>query len=51
MSADTVIDKSLRALGRRKTVYIPGLRNKLLAAIPRVPFAGPIIRRVARAHE
>jgi uncharacterized protein len=49
--ADTVIEKSLRALGRRKTVYIPGFKNKLLAAIPRIPFAGPIIRGIARRHE
>ena len=49
--ADKVIEKSLRALGRRKTVYIPGLKNRLLAAIPRIPFAGPLIRRVARRHE
>jgi len=51
MPADKVIDKSLRALARGKSVYIPGLRNKLLAAIPRIPFAGPLIRRIARSHE
>jgi hypothetical protein len=49
--ADKVIAKSLRALGRRKTVYIPGFKNKVLAAIPHVPFIGPLIRRVARRHE
>ena len=51
MSADKVIDKSLRALSRGKSVYIPGLKNKILAALPRGPFAGPIIRRIARSHE
>jgi short-subunit dehydrogenase len=51
MPADKVIEKSLRALGRRKTVYIPGLKNKILAAIPRIPFSGPLIRSVARRHE
>jgi short-subunit dehydrogenase len=51
MPADKVIEKSLQALARGKSVYIPGLKNKILAAIPRVPFAGPIIRRIARSHE
>ncbi len=51
MPADKVIKKSLSALARRKTVYIPGLKNKILAALPRVPFAGPIIRLIARKHE
>ena len=51
MPADRVIEKSLRALARGKTVYIPGLRNKILASLPRIPFAGPIIRRIARRHE
>jgi short-subunit dehydrogenase len=49
--ADEVIEKSLRALGRRKTVYIPGVKNKILAAIPHIPFIGPLIRSVARRHE
>jgi len=51
MSAEEVIDKSLRALARGKSVCIPGLKNKILAALPRVPFAGPIIRRIARSHK
>jgi len=51
MTADRVIDKSLRALGRRKTVCIPGLKNKIMAAVPRLPFGGALTRLIARGHD
>ena len=45
MSAEEVVEKSLAALGRRrKTVFVPGLSNRIVAALTRTPLA-PLIRR------
>jgi uncharacterized protein len=51
MPAETVIEKSLRALARGPVVYVPGLRNKVLTAIPHIPFASPLIRRFSRLRD
>ena len=51
MPAEQVIEKSLRALARGPVVCVPGLRNKILVAIPRIPFASPLIRRFSRLRD
>jgi short-subunit dehydrogenase len=51
MPAEQVIEKSLRALARGPVVCVPGFRNKILVAIPRIPFASPLIRRFSRLRD
>jgi len=49
MKADDVVAASLRALEKReKAVFIPGLANRVLAWIPRLPFGAALGRRQAR---
>ncbi len=45
MSAEEVVDRSMRALAGRKTVCIPGLANRILAGMLRSPL-GPLILRI-----
>jgi short-subunit dehydrogenase len=47
MSARDVVRISLRALGRRKVVCIPGLKNRLIAAPMRCAPTAALLRRVA----
>jgi hypothetical protein len=49
MKADDVVAASLKALEKReKAVFIPGLVNKVMALIPRLPFGAALGRRQAR---
>ena len=43
---DVVIDDSLRALGRRRVVFVPGARMRLLIWIASLP----VIRGIVRAY-
>ena len=48
-SSDKVVAASLAALRRNKVVYVPGVLNKIMAALPRTPLIGrPLARLVAR---
>lgn len=44
MTSDKLVEKSLKALNKRKTVYIPGLRNKLVVWTSNNILIGAIIR-------
>jgi short-subunit dehydrogenase len=48
MSADDVVDYSLKMLPRRRVIVIPGWRNRVLGRIFRSPWLKPFIRRGAR---
>jgi hypothetical protein len=48
MPAEAVVDASLRGLARGEVVCIPGIGNRLIAAIggsPLVPLAAPLFLR------
>ena len=47
-SSDKVVRDSLKALGRNKVVYVPGGLNRVMAALPRMPFGQALSRLVAR---
>jgi len=47
-SSDKVVSSSLKALRRNKVVYVPGLLNKIMATLPRMPFGQALSRLVAR---
>ena len=47
MNSETLVKKSLAALNKKKTVYIPGFRNKLIVKISNNLFTGKIIRYLA----
>jgi short-subunit dehydrogenase len=47
-SADKVVQASLKALRRNKTVYVPGLLNRVMSVLPRMPFGQALSRLVAR---
>lgn len=51
MSAEDVVEYSLRALRRNRVIAIPGLHNRLLARILRIMWLRPLIQRVARFKE
>lgn len=49
MEADDVVAASLKALEKReKAVFVPGLANRVLTLIPRLPFGAALGRRLAR---
>jgi len=48
MAPDDVVSRSLAALGRRKVVCIPGVRNKILRLLLHFPIVIRAIRAVAR---
>ncbi len=48
IKADDVVVRSLEALSRGRTVYIPGAKNKLMRAVTKVPFAWALTARTAR---
>jgi short-subunit dehydrogenase len=47
-SSDKVVRDSLKALRRNKVVYVPGGLNRVMAALPRMPFGQALSRLVAR---
>lgn len=48
-TSEKAVAASLRALKRKKVVFVPGLLNKIMAAAPRTPLIGrPMARLVAR---
>lgn len=51
MSADDVVEYSLRALQRNRVIAIPGWHNRLLARLLRTAWLQPLIRKVARYKE
>jgi short-subunit dehydrogenase len=51
MSADDVVEYSLRALRRNRVIAIPGWHNRLLARVLRTAWLRPLIRKVARFKE
>jgi short-subunit dehydrogenase len=51
MSADKVVDYSLRKLPGRRVIVIPGWRNRMLAFYMRTWWLKPIIRAVSRYKE
>ena len=48
MSADDVVDYSLKKLAGRRTIVIPGWKNRVLARILRTPILQPIVRAAGR---
>lgn len=50
MSADDVVEYSLRALERKSVIAIPGWHNRLLARILRTAWLRPLSQRVAHPH-
>jgi len=50
MSPEEVVDASLKALARNKRVCIPGLKNRILAALLSNSFTAPIIRLSSRGR-
>jgi len=52
MSAEEVVDQSLRSLGRRRVICIPGFKNRVLATLfhirPICAFAGRTVRKKAK---
>jgi hypothetical protein len=48
MSAEDVVDYSLRKLSGRRVIVIPGWRNRLLAFYLRTWWLKPIIRALTR---
>jgi short-subunit dehydrogenase len=51
MSADDVVDYSLKMLDRKKVIVIPGWRNRLIARILRSSWLKPIVRASSRYKE
>ena len=51
LSAERVVDMSLRALDRNKPVCVTGFRYKLIIALARNPLMRPVLRRFAKQRE
>ena len=50
MSAEQVVAGSLKGLGRGGVVYIPGIRNRLLAAVSKSKIVSLIFRSVLKGR-
>jgi short-subunit dehydrogenase len=48
MTADEVVDRSLRGLSRKQVIVVPGLRNRILARLARIPLLQPLMQRMTR---
>ena len=48
MSAETVVNCSLRRLGGRRVIVIPGLRYRILGRLAQMPLLQPLFQRLAR---
>ena len=46
MNAEDVVNKSLKALRKKKTIYIPGRKNRLFVKIVNSRFLGRFILRI-----
>jgi short-subunit dehydrogenase len=46
MSPDRVVDCSLRRLGRRKVIVIPGVRNRIVGRLAQMPVLQPLMQRL-----
>lgn len=51
MSADAVVECSLRRLSGNKVIVFPGLRNRILGRLMQMPLFQPFVRRLATARK
>jgi short-subunit dehydrogenase len=51
MSADDVVECSLRRLSGRKVIVFPGLRNRILGRLMQMPLFQPFVQRLATARK